>query len=383
MPFLGPIEHFIAGHVWCAWLVLVVMFIILAKCAGLFVDSAVTIASRFNVPKVVIGIVLVSFATTAPELSVSLIAAFKGNPEMALGNAIGSVICDDGLALGLAGIVSVAPIIVLPRVLKTSGIFLLIVQILTFLFVAFDYTLNRWEGAILVAMFCAYTWYLLRMHKRGLLKDEDIEEEPAESIKRQKAPALFLIFLIALAGIVFASEFIVVSATTIARSFSIPEAVISLTLVAFGTSVPEIATCITAAKKGHGEVAIGNILGADILNICWVAGASAIANDLTLTPKQVFFMFPSMFVIVGVMLLMLRHKHRLSKRKGIALICIYAIYLGVLFAVFPPELNKKNGPDTDKKEVESGTEETEKPDPKDPDPSKPIPETPDPALTPE
>jgi cation:H+ antiporter len=148
---------------------------------------------------------------------------------------------------------------------------------------------------------------------------------------------LALAFVIAVAGIIAASEFVITSATAIARSFRIPEAVIALTLVALGTSIPEVATCIAAARKGHGTIALGNILGADIMNICWVAGASAIANDLVLSKKQIFFMFPSMFVIVGAMLIMLRMGYRLTRKKGIILFVLYVVYLASFFKVFPPQ----------------------------------------------
>ncbi len=334
---METIQLAIQDNLILAWAVILVAFAILAKCADLFVDTSVGIANRLQVPKLVIGIVLVSLATTAPELSVSLMSALRGQPEMALGNAVGSVICDDGLALALAGMLSVAPITIMPNVLRTSGFFLLLVEMLAFVFVAFDGTLERAEGAMLVGLFAAYLFFLYRQHKQGKFKDGlDIPEATAEierSILR-----LSLVFAAALAGIILASEFIITSATAIARSFAIPETVIALTLVAFGTSIPEVATCIVAARKKEGALAVGNILGADIMNICWVAGASAIANDLVITDKkQIFFMFPSMFVIVGAMLIMLRMGYRLTRKKGIILFALYLIYLASFFRLFPPQ----------------------------------------------
>ncbi|MBN1759857.1 MAG: calcium/sodium antiporter [Chitinispirillaceae bacterium] len=322
-----------------AWAVLVTAFVILAKCADLFVDSAVALADRFNIPRLVIGIVMVSLATTAPEVSVSLISALQGSPEMALGNAIGSVICDDGIALGLAGLFTAAPIMILPSVLNTSAIFLILVEVLTFLFIVFDHQLGRIEGGILVVLLGLYFFILYRQHKSGKhTADAEIAEE-LESIDKTKGKPLtflFLIFAIGLAGIIGSSHFIVTSATSIAHYIGIPEAVIALTLVALGTSIPEIATCIIAARKGEGALAVGNILGADILNICWVAGLSAVANPLTLSGKQIFFMFPSMFIIVGTMLLMLRAGYRLTKVKGLVLLGLYGIYVASFFFVFPP-----------------------------------------------
>jgi cation:H+ antiporter len=334
---MGTIQLAIQNNLILAWVVILVAFGVLAKCAGLFVDASVGIANRLQVPKLVIGIVLVSLATTAPELSVSLMSALRGQPEMALGNAVGSVICDDGLALALAGVLSVAPITIMPNVLRTSGFFLLLVEILAFVFVAFDGTLERGEGAMLVGLFAAYLFFLYRQHKQGNLKDGLDVPEAAAGIKTSIL-RLSLVFAAALAGIILASEFIITSATAIARSFAIPEAVIALTLVAFGTSIPEVATCIVAARKKEGAIAVGNILGADIMNICWVAGASSIANDLVISDKkQIFFMFPSMFVIVGAMLIMLRMGYRLTRKKGIILFALYLVYLASFFRLFPPQ----------------------------------------------
>jgi cation:H+ antiporter len=323
-----------------AWLVMAVSFAILAKSADIFVDSAVTFATKFNISKLVIGLVLVSFATTAPELCVSLMAALKGNPEMALGNAIGSVICDDGLAMGCAGLFAVSAIAVTPAVLRSSGIFLIIIQVVAFLFVFRDFTLSSGEGLVLVGMFFVYLVYMFREHKKGRLTLDDDETSPPDDLAKMSVWKVFLLFFVGLCGIIFASEFIILSATSIAVAMRVPESVIALTLVALGTSIPEVATCVIAAKKGHGQIAVGNILGADILNIAWVAGASSLANNLTLDHKQIYFMFPAMFVMVAAMLLMLRHNHSLTKTKGIILLVLYFIYIVATVMIFPPSSNK-------------------------------------------
>ncbi|MDG5815127.1 calcium/sodium antiporter [Chitinispirillales bacterium ANBcel5] len=321
-----------------AWLVLIVAFIILAKCADLFVESAVVIADRFKIPKLVIGIVLVSLATTTPEMTVSLISAFRGKPEMALGNAIGSVICDDGIALALAGIVSVGVITIQPRVLKISATFLILLQLVTFFFVIGNNTLNRWQGGVLVSILAVYIAVLYHQHKRGKLHsemelmelDREIEKEKKKSLK-----ILSFVFLIGLGGIIISSELIVTSAVHIAGWMAIPQSVVALTIIALGTSLPEIATSVIAARKGEGQIAVGNILGADILNISWVAGVSAIANPLVLERREILFMFPSMFIIVGAMLIMLRMGYSLTRKKGIALLSLYILYVISFLLIFP------------------------------------------------
>ena len=321
------VDQYIQENVFVAWISIIIAFVFLFKSSDVFVDRAVSLAARFNVPRMVIGIVLVSIATTAPELSVSMMAALRGSPEMALGNAIGSVICDDGLALGLAGVVASAPVAIIPSVFRGSAWFLIIISLVICAFVVFDHTLSGWEGMILVVMFVCYLGYLFR--QRG---EKDTSQELQVDDGHEPLVKIFVFFLLALLVIIVSSEFVVTSATVIARSFNISEAVIALTLVAFGTSVPEVATCITAARKGQGAIAVGNILGADIMNICWVAGASSIVNDLTISGEDMWFMFPSMLVVVFTMLLMLSRGYRLTRGKGLVLLGLYFLYIAGFFA---------------------------------------------------
>ncbi len=300
-----------------------------------FVESAVSLAYKFKLPKLVVGIVLVSFATTAPELSVSVISAIRGNAQIALGNAVGSVLCNAGLGLSLCALFSTTAVVLAPRVIKQSGTFLLIVSVLAFLFTAFDGSLQRWEGAVLVLAFCAYMHLLFQQHRRGTLHDESewetIETHPDFSLSR-----LIMLFAVALGGILFTSDLIVSSATTIAHALHVPDGIIALTLVAFGTSVPEVATCITAARKHHGALAVGNIMGANIMNICWVAGASSLINNLTLSRREILFMFPVMLVMIGTAHVLLRRHWRLTRRHGYVLLGLYAAYLLASFVMFRP-----------------------------------------------
>lgn len=327
------LHQFIDGHVLAAWLVLLAAFFILAKSADLFVDSSVAMANRFRIPRLVIGIVLVSFATTAPELSVSMMSSIKGHPEMALGNAIGSVICNSGLALSLCAILSVAAVPITPHVLRSAGVFLLLVCLLCFAAVVQDGVLSRWEGAALCLLFMGYLGFVFYQHRTGRYH-HDVDMESAKSHLHVSIPRVLALFALSLGGIMLASDFVIVTATTIARSFNIPESAIALTLVALGTSIPEVATCVTSARKGEGALAVGNILGANIMNICWVAGASAMANSLSLGPRELWFMFPWMLAVAGTALLLMRTGYRLTRRQGIVLACLYVAYLVSFLVVF-------------------------------------------------
>ena len=187
-----------------------------------------------------------------------------------------------------------------------------------------------------MTIFVVYISQLLYSSRK---KDGDTEtlDPQHKDHSKDSMVKLSIFFVISLAALIFASDIIVSSATTIARGLNIPEFIIAVTMVALGTSVPEIATCITAARRGEGALAVGNILGADVLNICWVAGASAIANDLTVhPPRQAHLMILSMVIIVSAMLIMLRWGHSLTRRKGVVLLAMYVVYLVASFLFFPP-----------------------------------------------
>ena len=323
-------------NVFVALGLLVVCFLVMLKCAGWFVDGAVGIAEHLNVSKMLIGIVLVSLATTAPELAVSVLAALEGHPEMALGNAVGSVIVDDGVALALGALMASSPILINPHILKTTGIFLIVVDLAAYA-MAFDGTLDRVEGGVLVLIFVAYLGFMYVTRRRSSEAEAPQMEELAEiekAVSGRSLRALIFWFGMGLAGVLLASEGIVKSAVVIAKFLEVSEAVIALTVVAIGTSLPEIATAVTAARKGHGEIMVGNILGADILNICWIAGASALVNPLAIDPEVIHFSFPAMLVIVASMLIMMRTRHRLARGEGIFLLALYGIYLGLMIKLF-------------------------------------------------
>jgi len=308
-------------------------FIVLTKCATWFVDGAVGIAEYLKMPKMLIGIVLVSLATTSPELAVSVRSAMSGHAEIALGNAVGSVIVDDGVALGLGALVAAQPLMVSRYVLKTTGLFLVGVASVAYL-MAYDGTLGRMGGGILVGLFVAYTFfaYVTRQHSPDP-EMEDLKEIEA-SVAGKSIGTLLIWFGIGLVGVLVSSHFIVDSAVILAAYLGISEALVGLTVIAIGTSLPEIATCVTAARKGHGGIVVGNILGADILNICWIAGASAIVNPLTVSQRVIHFSFPAMMVIIVAMLVMMWTRGELTRKEGGALVGFYAIYLILMVKLF-------------------------------------------------
>ncbi|MBN2246585.1 MAG: calcium/sodium antiporter, partial [Candidatus Aminicenantes bacterium] len=281
---------------------LVISFAILFKSADFFVSGASNIAVCLNIPKMVIGIVLVSLATTAPEFAVSVQAAFLNHPEIALGNAIGSVICDDGIALALAAIIAPVAIVINCKMLKIAGVFLLSIDIIGYL-MAKNGTVGREEGAFFVILLVAYFWIILKSKKirtyaYSQIPDVNSDPELCELPLKTRLKKPILLFSLGLIGVILTSRIVLESSIKIAEHFNISETIIGLTVIAIGTSLPEISTCITAALKQEGEIAVGNIIGADILNVLWIIGVSAMVNPITVDKDIINFSFPFMILIV-------------------------------------------------------------------------------------
>ncbi len=319
---------------------MILSFVVLFKCADFFVDGASDVARIMQIPKLIVGIVLVGLATTAPEFAVSVNAAFRNHPEIALGNAIGSVIADDCLALGLAAFFACSVIFVNCRMLKIIGSFLLSIDLIAY-FLARNGVLSRWEGLFLISLLIVYFFIIFRnrnYQEQILPLSDPKSDQPGSACPQErrrtllKKPVLYI--LLGLAGVIFTSEIIVRSAVYIAKYFSISEIIIGSTVIAIGTSMPEISTCITAARKGEGELAVGNILGADVLNILWIIGFASLVRPIHVEPEIVNFKFPFMILVVLVMLILLRIGCRHSKFKGLVLLALYGVYLFLTMKLF-------------------------------------------------
>jgi len=252
------------------------------KGADILVEEAVDLSKQWGLPKVLIGATIVSLGTTLPEAVVSVLAALKGIPELALGNAVGSIICDTGLILGTAAIIAPLPLnremVNRQGWLQLGAGILLVVSCLPFgsLETVFQ------KGGQLPQSFGFVFLILLAVH----------DSKPSVALAK-------LGFGITL--VVISSWILIPAVREAAERIHVPESIIAATLVAFGTSLPEFVTAVTAARKGHGELAIGNVIGADILNVLFVAGASAAITNggLIATPNFFQLLFPAMlFVLV-------------------------------------------------------------------------------------
>lgn len=281
------------------------MLYTLGKGADWLVDEAVVLSTRWGLGKAVIGATIVSIGTTTPEAAVSVLSAIQGKPDLALGNAVGSIICDTGLILGLASLI--APLSFnrqlasrLSNVQVGAGVLMVLVCIpWSSPIKAFTDggTLPQFMGFVFILLLGLYVWQSIRW--AGSTPTE--EEEKTEHEGSSSVMTLFKL-IGSIAIVVLSAQVLIPAVSELAVRFNVPKAIIAATLVAFGTSLPEFVTAITAVRRGHGELAVGNIIGADILNVLFVAGVSASVTPtgLNASPQFFQFLFPAMVIILIV-----------------------------------------------------------------------------------
>jgi cation:H+ antiporter len=290
----------------------------LLKGASMFTDSASKIAKSLGVSEIVIGLTLVAFTTSLPELAVSVLSVFRGVPGIAMGNIVGSNIANVGLVLGMAALLS--PIPVQRSELKQGYIMLLI----TLVAVSFMLSgLTPVIGMLLIAGLIAYVYYLSQ--------EPDFKSSVIEKVIEQTSlPRGLLMCIIGGVGVIIGAELVVRSGTSIASSFGVSEALIGLTMVAVGTSLPELATSVTAAVKRLEGIALGNIVGSNIFNLMMVMGAAALVGNITMATSVIVYSVPMMVLLSAILVIFMKVKNDLDRNDGIALLILYGffIYMG-------------------------------------------------------
>ncbi len=317
-------------------LLIAVCVLVLSKGADWMIEGAVHLARRTGLPKIVIGATIISLGTTTPEAFVSVMAAWMGNPGLALGNGVGSIICDTGLIFGLTCLLATVPVnrYILNRtgwVQVGSATLLVILSLAALAMTPDEPTLHRWVGFFFLILLCAYmyvTYSWARTGGEALCGEQGPEEETIAPIGKALAQVLGGLFLV-----VVAARVLIPSAAELAGRMGVPEDVIAATMVAFGTSLPELMTAITAVRKGHPEITVGNIVGADVLNCLFVIGASAAARPLEIPPNFFLFHFPAMLIILySFRAFITMNKGGFFRRwQGAWLLGIYLIYLVLQF----------------------------------------------------
>jgi cation:H+ antiporter len=285
------------------------------------VTGSLRIAHRFKISPFVIGATVIGFGTSSPELAVSILASFHGEAEVAVGNVIGSNIANVGLVLGLTALI--VPLTIDKRRFKSQTPPLLIATFII-LFLAWDFTLSRWEGALLLTGLVIYIWKTLKSDEASHFElDEDFSLFSGKGMGYQVA-----LTLAGLALLILGAEWMVHGSVNIARKMGISEWFIGISIVALGTSLPEIVSSLLSARRGHGEMALGNIFGSNIFNIFMVLGASASFNPLNIQEQ----IHPDLLITTGVtclLLLLISRKYQLNKFDGIVLLLCYFSYIGL------------------------------------------------------
>ncbi len=283
------------------------------------VTGSVRLSRFFKLSTFVIGATVIAFGTSAPELAVAILAALDAAPELAMGNVIGSNIANIGLVLGLTALI--APIVITPKRLKREYPPLFLATLIILL-LAWDLNIHRSEGIIMLVLLALYLWRSFSQKEDFTTGQEEVGLSPHKGIIYQ-----FVLVLAGLVGLVSGAKFLISGGVSIARMIGISEWFIGITIIAIGTSLPEIVASIMAARRGQGEMAVGNIFGSNIFNILMVLGITSVIHPLNIQEP----IHPDLNILVGItvllLVLILLGKYFLKKISGIALLSTYCLYI--------------------------------------------------------
>ena len=308
----------------------IIGFALLIKSADFFVDGASSFAKNFKIPTVVIGLTIVAFGTSAPELAISFSSHISGNTDMMFGNVIGSNISNIFIILGVA--VLIMPFKISNDVIKKEiPILLLITTAMSVLFLDRVFasrevnSLTRADGIILILFFSIFVYYLV-----SILSNKNGSAE-TDAKPKFKLPMSILMIILGLGGIILGSELVVRNVAAFAESIGVSQKIISVTIVSIGTSLPELVTTVVAVKKGECDMAIGNIVGSNIFNICIVLGLPVIF--LGEVETYAFGVVDIAFMMAAVVLLWIftATNRKLKRHEAVIFIAAYCLYAGYIF----------------------------------------------------
>lgn len=303
------------------YILLVIGFVLLVKGADFFVEGSSSVAKLLRVPTVIIGLTIVAFGTSAPEMAVSISASLAGSNDIAVGNVIGSNIFNLLMVVGVCGLI--LPMKIDKSILYGDFLFTIAAAVVMLLLFAFDCTLSRWNGLVLLAMFAYFMFKTVKNTLASRAAGGPAAEE--EEIK-VLSPFLSVVFILGgLAAIVIGGNLVVDSASAIAISFGMTETLVGLTIVAFGTSLPELVTSIVASKKGENELALGNVIGSNLFNILFVLAVSC-----TISPMKVdrLSIFDGIFLIISsiVTWFLAKRGYEIDRKDGAIMVALYVAY---------------------------------------------------------
>jgi len=323
---------------WGLLLIIALVIVLLSKGADWLIDGTVNLALKTRLPKIVIGATILSLGTTAPEAFVSVMAAFMGTPGLALGNGVGSIIADTGLIFGLTALIAAPPMDkwILKRTSKWqlgSAVLLVVLASATYILLPGGPAINRPAGLLLVSLLVIYLIMTYRWARKGT--NSGLKVEVSE--KPKSLSVILLKFLGGLVLVIIASRLLVPAAVETARRLGVPNDVIAATMVALGTSLPELSTAIAAIRKGHPEITVGNIVGADVLNTLFVIGMAALAVPLAVPDNFFLFHFPTMLLILisFQVFIAIDTRGHFLRWQGAWLLAIYICYIVLQYALGP------------------------------------------------
>ena len=318
-------------NMFVAVICLVIGFILLVKGADFFVDGASSIAKQLHIPAVVIGLTIVAFGTSAPELAVSVSAAMKGSNDIAIGNVVGSNLFNLLIVVGVSAFIY--PLHVQKSMIKKDypisiiAAVLLGVLAMDTLFGKTSMELSRVDGVVLLIGFAIFMYLAIREGLKGRAEHKENGEEIEIKYSLGKS---IIVCIIGLAGIIIGGNMVVDGAKEIARAFGLSEAFIGLTIVAFGTSLPELVTSIVAARKGESDISLGNVVGSNIFNIFFILGVSG--TILPMAVANTYLYDIAILIVVSIVFFIpICKKQRVSKVMGGTMVATYAAYMAYLF----------------------------------------------------
>jgi cation:H+ antiporter len=312
---------------------LILGLVLLVVSADWLVKGASRLAAIFGISPLVIGLTVVAFGTSAPELAVSVMSAFSGKADLAIGNVVGSNIFNILFILGIAAIIT--PLIVHQQLVRIDVPVMIVVSFML-LALGYDGNVSRWDGFLLFGGALVYTGFLVRLSRRE--KDAAVvsEYEKEFGVPQGKAASWVVnlgLVIVGIGGLVLGSKLLVDSAVTIAQHFGVSELIIGLTIVSIGTSLPEVATSVVAAIRGERDIAVGNLVGSNIFNILSVVGLSSIVapSGIQVAATALAFDIPVMIAIAVACLPVFFAGYEVTRLNGAVFFTFYLIYVFYLF----------------------------------------------------
>ncbi len=310
-------------------------FLLITKGADIFIECTVQIGKKTGISELILGATIVSFATTLPELTVSVFASIDNHTTMSLGNAVGSIICNTGLILGLVAFISPFKV---DKNMFFSKSSILLLSVLGLMILGSNGTITQGDGLLLIVMLSFYMYSNIKSvsGKNRVNVSRNLEGDSGNSMKSSKHESFktCVLFILGLIMMVVGSKLLVDNGVKLASFIGIPQGVISLTVIALGTSLPELVSSLTAIRKKHHGISVGNILGANILNITSVIGISSLINDLPILAQNIRVDFVFMTILLLTLILPTIKSSKIYRLQGLILLITYIIYITTIYFTY-------------------------------------------------